>query len=325
VEAVGLRGYFLVRWAQSAVTAFLVISFNFFLFRVLPGDPVRLLTREWLFDPETRLGLLRLYGLDKPLYMQYLIYIWNIFRGDWGLSFVYRVNVLNLVLERLLNTVLLVGPALVLAIVVGVGLGLLCASKGGKVDATGLAFSALSWAAPTFWVGMILLMAFSVILRLFPISGMTTMGVTYASSVDRVLDMVSHMILPLATLILVLLGEYALIMRESVIGVLGEDYILTAKAKGASRSRILRRYVLPNSILPIISIIAIRMGLVVSGTIQVETVFGWPGMGLLIFDSLLMRDYPVLQGIFLLVCLVVIFANLAADLLYAYVDPRVKY
>mgnify|MGYP001146178512 CR=1 FL=1 len=321
----GLRGYFLVRWAQSAVTAFLVISFNFFLFRVLPGDPVRLLTREWLFDPETRLGLLRLYGLDKPLYMQYLIYIWNIFRGDWGLSFVYRVNVLNLVLERLLNTVLLVGPALVLAIVVGVGLGLLCASKGGKVDATGLAFSALSWAAPTFWVGMILLMAFSVILRLFPISGMTTMGVTYASSVDRVLDMVSHMILPLATLILVLLGEYALIMRESVIGVLGEDYILTAKAKGASRSRILRRYVLPNSILPIISIIAIRMGLVVSGTIQVETVFGWPGMGLLIFDSLLMRDYPVLQGIFLLVCLVVIFANLAADLLYAYVDPRVKY
>jgi len=322
---VGLRGYFLVRWAQSAVTAFLVISFNFFLFRVLPGDPVRLLTREWLFDPETRLGLLRLYGLDKPLYMQYLIYIWNIFRGDWGLSFVYRVNVLNLVLERLLNTVLLVGPALVLAIVVGVGLGLLCASKGGKVDATGLAFSALSWAAPTFWVGMILLMAFSVILRLFPISGMTTMGVTYASSVDRVLDMVSHMILPLATLILVLLGEYALIMRESVIGVLGEDYILTAKAKGASRSRILRRYVLPNSILPIISIIAIRMGLVVSGTIQVETVFGWPGMGLLIFDSLLMRDYPVLQGIFLLVCLVVIFANLAADLLYAYVDPRVKY
>jgi peptide/nickel transport system permease protein len=325
VEAVGLRAYLIARSVQSAVTAFLVISFNFFLFRVLPGDPVQLLTREWLFDPESRLALLRLYGLDKPLYMQYFIYIWNIFRGDWGLSFVYRVNVLNLVIERLLNTALLVGPALVLAIVVGVGLGILSASKGGKVDAACLSFSALSWAAPTFWVGMILLMVFSVMLRLFPISGMTTAGVTYASSVDRVLDMVPHMILPLATLMLVLLGEYAFIMRESVMGVLGEDYILTAKAKGASRSRILRRYVLPNSILPIISLIAIRMGLVVAGTIQVETIFGWPGMGLLIFDSLLMRDYPVLQGIFLLVCLVVIFANLVADLLYAYVDPRVKY
>ena len=237
----------------------------------------------------------------------------------------YRVNVLNLVIERLFNTVLLVGPALILAIIAGVSLGILTASKGGKVDAAGLAFSALSWSAPTFWVGMILLMVFSVMLRLLPISGMTSAGVTYASSVDLVLDTVPHMILPVATLTLVLLGEYAFVMRESVKDVLGEDYILTAKAKGASRSRILRRYVLPNSILPIISIIAIRMGLVVAGTIQVETVFNWPGMGLLMFDSLLMCDYPVLQGIFLLVCLVVIFSNLIADLLYAYVDPRVKY
>mgnify|MGYP001054293045 CR=1 FL=1 len=321
----GLRGYFLTRSVQSIATAFAVVTFNFFLFRVLPGDPIRLLARDYWLSPETEIELLRLYGLDKPLYEQYFIYLMNIFRGDWGLSFVYRRNVLDLVAEMMFNTVILVGPALILAVAVGIGLGILSASKGGKIDAVGLTFSALSWAAPTFWVGMILLTVFSVLLRLFPLSGMITAGIKYSSFLEYAGDLGRHMVLPLATLTLVLLGEYAIVMRESVLDVLGEDFVLIAKAKGASRSQIFRDYVVPNSILPIISIIAIRLGLVIAGTIQVETVFGWPGMGRLIFESLLMRDYPVLQGVFLLVCFVIVFSNLIADLLYAYVDPRVKY
>jgi peptide/nickel transport system permease protein len=226
--------------------------------------------------------------------------------------------------ELLTNTLLLIGLGQILAIVLGMTLGGLAAWKAGTaLDFSALLFSLTAWSLPTFWLGIILLFIGSNIWGL-PIGGRLTPGLFYNTSVERWLDLGNHLILPTITFTIVFLGEYMLIMRSTLLGVLSEDYIMTAKAKGLTTFQIFKDHALKNAMLPMVTIIALNLGFTVSGAIQIESVFSWPGLGGAIFTAVGRRDYPMLQGAFLLIAVSVIFANLAADLLYSILDPRLE-
>lgn len=232
---------------------------------------------------------------------------------------------IDIIAQRILPTLLLVGVATVVAIVGGVLIGINSARRRGtKADVASLSFSLLTYAMPTFWLGIVLIAFFSVYLMWFPVSGMITSAANYPSYWANIVDVARHLFLPALTLSLVLLGQYVLIMRNSLLDVLTEDYIETARAKGFSEKWIVRRHALPNAMLPMVTIISMNLGFVIAGSIEIETVFSWPGLGRLMYQALMGRDYPLLQGIFLFVSIAVILANLCADILYSYLDPRVQ-
>ncbi len=319
----GFRAYVLRRVADTIVSLYIVLTLNFLLFRMLPGDPVRKLFRDPRITPEEMNRLAAMFGLDQPLGTQYWLYLANLLRGNLGLSFTYKRPVLEILGERLLATVLLMMLANVLAIVLGVLIGLWAARRrGGAVDLAGLTVSLVLWSVPTFWLSMIVIVLFA---GRLPISGMVTPGATFPAYWAYLADVARHLVLPAGTLTLVLLGQYSLIMRNSLLGVLTEDYILTARAKGFNEDQVIRRYALPNAMLPLVTVIAVNLGFSVAGALQAEIVFTWPGVGRLIYQAVLNRDYPLLQGSFLVIAAAVIVANLLADILYAYLDPRVKY
>ncbi|MDD3538181.1 MAG: ABC transporter permease [Eubacteriales bacterium] len=309
----------------AAITIFFVLVFNYFLFRILPGDILSMLSRSGKTTPEMVANIREMYGLDLPWYRQFFVYLENLFTGDLGTSFIYKKPVAEVIGSRILPTVILLGVAEVLAIVVGIVFGIVSAWKRGKAIDTGLlSTSLLLYSMPTFWLGMMLILIFCVNLRLFPINGMVTPGRVFADTWAYINDVVRHMILPMACMALVMIGEYAITMRSTMIDVLSEDYITTAKAKGFSNGYVLRRHAMPNAMLPMITLIAINLGLIVGGAIQIETVFSWPGLGNLMYGALVNRDYPLLQGVFLLTTVTVILANFLSDILYEVVDPRVK-
>lgn len=319
----------------AVLTVFAVITFNFFLFRVLPGDPAVGGMRDPRLSPERVEALRQRFGVDDPVFLnfeggnvfesQYFAYLGALSNGDLGTSYAFRdQQVTTLLTHALVNTLWLVVPAQIISIVLGVGLGLIAAyRRGTRVDVSALTFSLIMWSLPTFFLGIILLFLGTTWFDL-PAAGRVTIGAQYTDVWGQIGDIVSHMILPTATLSLVLLGEYMLIMRSSVVEVLGEDYILTARAVGIRRPRILRRHAFRNAMLPIVTLIALNLGFTVSGAIQVETVFSWPGLGHLTVDAVNQRDFPVLQGAFLLLALSVVIANLIVELIYGYLDPRVK-
>lgn len=340
-----LRRYrFLVNkmgWAIFTIVFVLVL--NFFLFRVLPGDPAR----AGIHDPRLKkdaIETLRVrFGLDKPvincfdslnpikvgdcgvnpLETQFFIYLGNLTRGELGISFHTNRPVFDILVERLWNTILLIGTGQVLSIVVGVTFGVLAAWKARtSIDYGALIIGLLAWSLPTFWLGIILLFWGSN--NGFPIGGKATPGISSYPFLYQVGDIAKHMILPTITYTIVYMGEYLLLMRSSLMDVLAEDYILTAKAKGLSTFQILKDHALKNAMLPIVTIIAINLGFTVAGAIQIETVFSWPGLGGAIFESVGRRDFPVLQGAFLLIAVSVVIANLIADLTYSFLDPRVQ-
>jgi peptide/nickel transport system permease protein len=320
------RASYLARKAvQLAVTLFAVITFNFLLFRVVPGDPVRLIARAGHLSPEAAAELRASFGLDRPLPVQYWYYLRSLFHGDFGFSFTYRRPVSQILAERMSNTVILLGAATVLIVLLGVGVGVIAAARrGSKIDSGSVVTALLFWSLPTFWTGMILVFLLGVWLHAFPISGMTTPGAVYTSTLDRWSDIASHIVLPTITLALVDIGQFVLITRSSLIDVLTEDFILTAKAKGLSRRAVIWKHGVRNALLPVITASALYISLVVGGAIQVETVFSWPGMGRLMYDAVLRRDYPILEASFLIFAVAVILANLASDLMYQVLDPRVR-
>ncbi len=330
--------YVLRKLGFAAITLIVVVVFNFFLFRILPGDPVRLLFRNPRVTREAQALLRVQFGLDKPVWIdgdklragdlggaldsQFTAYIRNLLQGDLGISFANRQEVSELLSGRVWRTVILVLAGETLAILIGAGVGLIAAWKRGTtIDAAALMIGLLMWALPTFFLGIILLILARGIL---PTGGMVTPGYADEGSAKWWLDVARHLILPTITLAVVSASGFMLIMRSAVVDVLAEDYILTAKAKGLSNIRILRDHALKNAMLPMVTIVALTLGYTVGGAIQVETVFSWPGIGRLIYDSVAKQDYPVLQGAFLLIAVSVILANFAADILYSVLDPRVK-
>jgi peptide/nickel transport system permease protein len=329
------RGRYLLRkvgWA--IVTIAIVITFNFLLFRVLPGDPAKAGAKDPRLNPATVEALRERFGLDKEVLFdfdgpnlfdtQYFAYLGALSRADFGTSYALRGEAVSDVIgEALVNTLWLVLPAQFFSIVLGTLLGLIAAWKRRtKIDIASLAFGLFMWSLPTFFLGIILLF-FGASWFHLPTSGRITLGADYASFWDLAADVLRHLLLPTLTLALVLLGEYMLIMRSSVLEVFSEDYILTAKAKGLSTFRIIRDHAFRNAMLPLVTLIAINLGFTVTGAIQVESVFSWPGLGELTVESVGQRDYPVLQAAFLLLAVSVIVANLIAELVYSTLDPRV--
>ena len=333
------RSNYILRKIVFAVgTLIVVLVFNFLLFRILPGDPVKLIIHNPRMTREAQERIRAQFGLDKPIWLdterlregdiagaldtQFTAYVRNVLRGNLGVSFATRQDVSELLAKRVWRTVVLVLGGDVIAIILGMTLGLIAAwRRGTKLDTVILLGALFSWALPTFFLGIILLILARGHL---PIGGMATPGLKPEDGLTYWLDVGKHLVLPTITMAVVYTSEYILIMRSGVMEVLAEDYILTAKAKGLSTFRILRDHALKNAALPMVTMIALTFGYTVGGAIQVETVFSWPGIGRLMYEAVQKRDYPVLQGVFLLLAVSVIVANLLADLLYSVLDPRVK-
>lgn len=335
--------YLLRKVSWSVFTILFVLVLNFFLFRVLPGDPAR----AGVHDPRLKqeaIEMIRIrFGLDKPVIncfeslnplklgsctvnpmeTQFFIYIRNLLQGELGISYHTNLPVADIVRERLWNTILLIGAGQILSIILGVMLGSIAAWKARTtLDYAALLGSLLAWSLPTFWLGIILLFWGST--HGLPIGGKATPGASTYAFLHQMLDIGRHMLLPTLTYTIVYMGEYMLIMRSSLLEVMSEDYILTAKAKGLTTFQILKDHALKNAMLPLVTVIAINLGFTVAGAVQIEAVFSWPGLGGAIFEAVMRRDYPVLQAAFLLIAVAVILANLLADLTYTYLDPRVR-
>ena len=318
--------YFIRKLIQSLITIWIVLTISFILFRAMPGDPVSMFVKSDGMDPKVAQALIKQYGLNLPLHKQYLIYIKDMLSGNFGQSFSFKKPVLEIIAQRLPNTIILALAAQAFSIIFGILLGTIAASnRGKKIDVLLLGSALFIYAIPAFWLGIILLSYFGVKLGLVPLFGMITPGLEHASSWEYFKDVAHHLILPAATFGLAITGRYAMIMRGSLLDIFTEDYITTAKAKGFDRKYIIRNHALPNAMLPMVTVIAISLGFVVAGAIQTETVFSWPGVGTLTIKALGLRDYPLLQGVFLIISFCVISANFIADIVYMYIDPRIKY
>ncbi len=307
--------------------AFMLVV-NFFLFRVLPGDPARTLGRGRFTSPEQLEEFNRTYGLDQPLAQQFLTFLKNTAQGDLGISLRYRVPVSDLILDRLGPTLLLVGTSTILATIIGVWLGIRGAwRRGGAFDKVSTGTSLTLYSMPEWWLGILLIatlaVGFGPVPGLFPTGGLSSPDVD-AWSLAGIGDVAWHLTLPVITLTLAYLADYALIMRSSLLDELGEDYLTTARAKGLRDIQVRNRHAVRNALLPTTTVIALNIGFVVTGAITVETIFSIPGLGLLATEALAVPDYWVLQGTFLVASAGVILANLVANLLYGLLDPRVR-
>lgn len=318
-------GYLARKLGGAIVLLLAVATFNFLLFRILPGDPVRLVARGANLRPEAVERLRELWGLDRTLGEQYLIYLRDLLTGHFGTSYTYQRPVADILVERLANTLLLLSAATILVVGLGIALGVYAAShRGGRADNSTVVSALVFWSLPTFWVGLMLVFIFGVYLDVLPVSGTSSPGARFASPIDQAIDLMEHLVLPTLTLALVDIGQFVLVTRSSLTDVLTEDFILTARAKGLSRRTVIWRHGFRNAMLPVVTATALYTSLVIGGAIQVETVFSWPGMGRLMYDAVLRRDYPILEATFLLFAVAVIIANLIADLAYQVLDPRVR-
>lgn len=323
----GGRRYILRKLVQALFTLVFVLVFNFFLFRIMPGDPVRLLTKQKGIElsAAAQANLIRDLGLDKPLPSQFVDYVGDTLRGEFGLSFIYQgQTVMEVFLRFLWPTVLLVGTATVLMTIIGLYLGIRGGwDRGSKLDLGSMGVSLTLYSMPDFWLAMMLLILFSTGLGWFPSGGYSTPNADL-SGVGHIVDVANHMFLPALTLTLGYLGEYYLVMRSSLLDVMGEEYITTVRAKGVREGKVLWGHAVRNALLPTISQIALGFGFVIGGAVTVELVFSYPGLGLLTIEALDAQDFLLLQGLFLFFSLAVLISNLVADVLYSWFDPRVR-
>jgi len=319
--------YLARRGGQAVLTILAIVLLNFILFRMMPGSPERVLLRNQYLTQAKIEQVRKQWGLDKPLIPDQLVaYTTATLTGDLGYSLKFRgTPVTDVIGQRFWPTILLIGFAELIAIVVGLAVGAYAGwRRGGVGDRIGSGISLVLYSMPYFVIGMPLIIIFASGFGWFPTSGMLTVGASYPSITDRLFDFARHLALPLATVSLGLIGAYSILMRSSIIETRSEDYVTTARAKGLTDARILRSHAFPNALLPMVTIIAINLGYVVGGAITAEVVFNWPGLGTLTVDALSARDYPVLEGVFLMLSIAVVLANLAADLVYGLLDPRVR-
>ncbi|MFG1287738.1 ABC transporter permease [Xanthobacter versatilis] len=308
--------------------AFVIIGIaviNFFLLRLAPGDAAQVMAGEaGSATPEYMAALRRQFGLDQPLYVQFLAYLKNVLTLNLGYSFRQGMPVSELIAQRLPATLLLMGTSIAFAVSVGGTLGFLAARHAGRLADTVISSVALVfYATPVFWIGVMLVVVFSVLLDWLPVGGMASIesgltGLGYAADVAR------HLILPALTLGLFYLAIYTRLMRASMLEVYGQDFVRTARAKGVRPRRIALRHVLRNALLPMVTTLGVQLGSILGGAILVETVFAWPGLGRLAFEALFQRDLNLLLGILFCSSVVVVIVNLAVDLAYTVLDPRIE-
>ncbi|MFX1509549.1 MAG: ABC transporter permease [Promethearchaeota archaeon] len=324
----GLREFVIRRLINSVILVFGAITFNFFVFRMMPGDPVSIILSGQIVAnrPDLAAALRAMWGLDLPLPIQFVVYLQNMFTFNFGISFGQGFRpVIEMIAARLPNTLILMGTAAIITIIIGVITGILAASKRGGSADIGMVISALTlYSVPTFWLGMMFIMTFGFFLPLFPMGGTISVPAP-TDPLAIAMDVAWHLVLPATTLALVSYGGYMLVMRNSLIDVLTEDYIVTARAKGVDERTVLYKHALRNAILPLVTMIALTFGFLITGATLTETVFNWYGLGRLIFESVMGHNYPVLQAIFYIMAVTVIIANFIADMLYGFLDPRVRY
>ena len=323
-----LRRYIGRRLVQIVIIFFVILTVLFLLFRLAPGDPVSRMIDPNL-TPEDAALLIKEFGLDQPLWMQYLYYLKNFFTGHFGFSFHYGQPVVQIIGDRLPNTILLFTTSIILSALVGIFLGKIASWHKGKKTDTFMTLSAL--VTHTFflpWLALIMIWVFAYKLDWFPITGMISEEIWLdpeAGLWTKALDVLHHMILPLATLFLIHFGSYLLIMRSSMLDTLKEDYIVTGRAKGLPEKVIRNHHAAPNAALPVVTSVGLSLAFSINGGALTETVFTWPGIGRELVFSVSHNDYPLAQASFLLIAIVVLLSNLVVDILYAYLDPRIRY
>jgi peptide/nickel transport system permease protein len=325
-----MRRYLIGKVVQAFLTLVFVIAFNFFLFRVVPGDPAALLLRGTAaFNPDNVEQLQEDLGLNEPLPQQFLIYIKDTATMNFGESFFGRgAPVAEVIGDNVWPTVLLVGTSTIASAALGLIIGIYAGWKrGSRFDVGSLGFTLFVYAMPEFWFGILVLMAFAggvgPFPALFPTGGYET-AASDLTGLNHAVDVLNHLVLPFAVLTVAYLGEYAIIMRNSLIDIMGDDFVQTARAKGLREKQVLWRHAVPNALLPTMTLTLLSLGFVFGGAITVEYVFSYPGLGSLTVQAIDGNDYPLLQGLFLLFSAAVIVANLIADILYSYLDPRVR-
>jgi peptide/nickel transport system permease protein len=308
----------------SLATLLFIICFNFFLFRVVEGDPVANLFRGRNLSESQRTELTKQFGLDKSTGAQFVAYLEQTATLNFGRSYQNNQPVASEIKRKALPTIALVGISSILSAVFGIALGVAAAwRRRTKTDYAVTGFTMTTYSMPDFWLGMVLLSTLAVSLGWFPVGGIVDPA-SNATGLAKLLDQAKHMFLPMLTLTLAYLGEYAIVMRSSLLDTMREDYLVLARAKGLRDVLVRNRHAVPNALLPVVALLAINFGLVLSGVIAVEAIFSWPGLGLATYEALKGPDLPMLQGLFLVFSASVILFNLIADLLYGYLDPRVS-
>jgi len=306
-----------------------VIIIAFFLVRLAPGDPAVMMAGEAATPQYVEL-MREKYGLNKPILTQLGIQLQKIFTGDWGVSYTFNRPVLEVIFERLPQTLLLVGVGITISIFIGVLLGIAAARSPYSLKDNLITFgSLLGFSLPVFWFAQILILVFGIQLRLLPIGGIYDIGVRPISPLywgwEFTGNVLKHLIMPVSALTTFFLATYTRLTRAGLLEVQRQNFMMAARAKGVPENKVLRLHGLRNALLPIITVAGIQFGLMVSGVVLTETVFAWPGIGRLLYDGLLFRDYPLIMGVFVFVSLTVVFANILADIVYALVDPRIVY
>ena len=315
----------LIRLVQAIGLVFAVIVLNFMLVHLAPGDPVETIAgASGGITPELMAKLRTQYGLDRPLVVQLGVYLGKILSGDFGYSYFFNLPVAALIIDRIPATLLLVLSSVLSAFLVGTALGVLSSRKpNGLLSQSITVLSLVGFAAPVFWTGIMLVILFASVLPILPVSGMRAVDTSGGGWRDLV-DVLWHLILPTVTLALVYLAQYSRLARSSMLDVLGSDFIRTARAKGLADRVVLYKHALRNAVLPVVTVLGLQFGNVLAGAILVETVFNWPGLGRLAFESVLRRDYPTILGVLVFSSIVVIVMNLLTDLAYRLIDPRIK-
>jgi peptide/nickel transport system permease protein len=316
--------YLLSRICQTIVTLLVVVTIMWILFRLVPGDPASMYISGRL-APEDIVALKKLWGLDLPPHIQFLKYFQNLFHGNFGISYSYREPVLRIIGPKLFNTLILMLPVMIMAIIVGTVMGSHMGWKrGSKTEHSLVIVSLFCRSYPVYLSGILILMIFAHWLDIFPLGGMRTIGRINTSWIDNFLDVTHHLALPFVTAFLAFVGDVAMIARTSMLEVVGEEFLEYSKARGLSDSRV-RRIAMRNAIIPVITYSTVLLGFAFGGQVLLEMVFSWPGIGKLMADSVQMHDYPVAQASFFIMAIVVIVANLLVDLFYSYLDPRITY
>ena len=320
------RGYILKRLVQLIPTIFFVILINFLLIHITPGDPASIMAGMYA-DPEYIEHLREAWGFNKPLHEQFVIYFNKLLHGDLGYSLRYGESVTSIILERLPATLTLTFSSFLLAVMIGVVLGV-SAAQGylSVLDKIVTIISITFYSTPVFFMGIALILTFSVYLNIFPSFGMSGGFITEGGNfLTQMTDVLWHLFLPMMTLALAQLALYTRITRACILDEISKNYILLAKAKGLKRRTIYYKHALKNALIPIVTVLGLRIGYLFTGAILTETIFAWPGMGRLTYTAILTRDYPLLMGVFIVTSLIVVLANFITDIIYSIIDPRVRY
>ena len=325
IRSTQILRYIIRRLFQAVPIVLAIIVLNFFLLNMAEGDAVDVLAGEaGSATPEYMAELRAKFGLDQPLPVQLLVYLKNIISLDLGYSFRHDMPVSVLIVDRFWPTLLLMVSTIILAVLFGILLGLLAAiNLNTWKDAVISVFALITYATPLFWVGLMMIVVFSINLRWFPTSGMENIAAFY-EGFDRFVDISRHLVLPTITLSLFYLALYTRLMRASMLEQYGQDYVVTARAKGLPERRITFGHVLRNALLPVVTMAGVQVGALIGGSVIVESVFAWPGLGMLAFESLFARDLNLLLGIFLISSVLVVVVNLIVDVIYCFLDPRIE-